>query len=191
MTTRSRRPVLQNLVVATAIALVGASCGDDGGAIDTGAPGSETSAPNPAGDDGSATVSIGIESFDFDQELVCIALGGAVSGSFRNDEGLEVSIDVPPEDWETSTTGDWNPPSLTLRDERDELNWRIFEANVELGELHPGTRAGEAVITDFAVDGAHSTGNGMAIDTWAIALASAEGNAVPEPVPLTFGFDCS
>lgn len=186
-----RRPRL--VVLLLAIVVIGAACGDDGSggatAVDTDTDtGSEPSEPGGSGS-GSATLTIGIEQFDFDQEMICIALGGAVSGTFRNDEGVEVNIDVPPEDWETSTTGDWEAPSLTLRDERDEMNWRIFEAGPEIATTYGDTAEG-AVITDFSVDGSHATGNGMAIDTFAVTRANAGGEA-PSPVPVTFGFECS
>lgn len=205
MTTNPEPRPSRFVVLLLAIVLIAAACGDDdsGGTTPVGDDGSQpagdgggetpadgTAAPDPSGSgSGSATLTIGIEQFDFDQELVCIALGGAVSGTFGNDEGVEVTIDVPPEDWETSTTGDWEAPSLTLRDERDEMNWRIFEAGPELATIYGDTAEG-AVITNFSVDGSHATGNGMAIDTFAITRANAGGEA-PSPVPVTFGFECS
>ena len=194
------------LVAALAAFVFAAGCGDDGDAAGDDAPAIDDGGGDDAASDadggqsdgtsssdgaGTATATIGGEQFDFDQELVCIALGGAVSGSFSDGEGVELSIDVPPEDWETSTTGDWEAPTLTLRDERDEENWRIFESGPSLEGLFPGTRVDEARITDFSVDGDHATGNGLVIDTWGITLAGVEGTPVPEPVPVTFGFECS
>ena len=202
----SRRPV----VCLLAFGLLAASCGDDtdstepiGGTADAAAgddapAADDGNAPSETGDDtadggtGTAVVTLATgEAFEFDQELVCIALGGAVSGSFRNDEGVEVSIDVPPEDWETSTTGDWEGPSLTLRDERDEMNWRIFEAGPSLAGLYLSTEVDKARITAFSVDGAHATGNGFVIDTFGVTRAGAEGSEPPTAVPVTFGFECS
>ncbi|MEQ8840395.1 MAG: hypothetical protein RIB98_05410 [Acidimicrobiales bacterium] len=209
MTTDPRSGFLRIVTPALALvlALTVAACGDDGDTTTA----SDDGTTVPAGDDstgggdgadggddssepttgtGSATLTIaGREQFNFEEELVCIALGGAVSGTFRNDEGVEVSIDVPPEDWETSTTGDWEAPSLTLRDERDEMNWRIFEAGPEIATTYPGAEG--AVITNFSVDGSHATGNGMAIDTFAFSRATADGGEAPQPVPVTFGFECS
>lgn len=201
MTTPTEPRPSRFVVLLLAIVMIAAACGDDdpGGATPVGDDGSQ-----PAGDDdgdeppeppsgsgdGGATVTIGIEQFDFEQEIVCIALGGAVSGSFSNGEGVEISIDVPPEDWETSTTGDWDPPSLTLRDERDEMNWRIFEAGPELATTY-GADAEDAVITNFSVDGSRATGNGMAIDTFAFTRSGVDGAEAPQPVPVTFGFECS
>lgn len=195
-TSESRPSRLVALLLATV--MIAAACGDDGesgetGPVDTGATtpaGDGTAAPAASGSgDGGATVTFGTgEEFEFDQELVCIGLGGALSGTFRNDEGVEVSIDVPPEDWETSTTGDWEAPSLTLRDERDEMNWRIFEAGPEVAAVYAG--AENALITDFSVDGSRASGGGMAIDTFAIALANAGGES-PQPVPIVFSFECS
>lgn len=202
----TQRRLARFAVLALAVVLIAVGCGDagdtdttapddagsDGGGVAT----DETTAPGDAGDtgaptgsgDGGATMSVGIESFDFDEELVCVAIGGAVSGTFRNEEGVEVSIDVPPEDWESDTTSDWEPPSLTLRDERDEINWRIFESAADLAETYP--EAAGAEITNFSVDGSHATGNGMAIDTFAITRAAAEGAEAPQLVPVTFGFEC-
>ena len=205
-TTEPRRSCLVALLLT--IVVLAAACGDDGdsgAATPSGADvttpsdddggassgGGET-APDPGGSgDGGALVTLVTgEEFEFDQELVCIGLGGALSGTFRNAEGVEVSIDVPPEDWETSTTGDWDPPSLTLRDERDELNWRIFEAGPDVATTY-GPAAEGAVITDFSVEGSRATGNGMAVDTFAISRAGADGSEPPSLVPIIFSFECS
>lgn len=209
--------LLRAIALAAVLVLVAAACGDDGDATDAGSSGDATGTdtgssdggdadgsgdPDPADssdgdggpslDAGTASVTLGTgEQFDFDQELICIGMGGAMSGTFLNSEGVEVSIDVPPEDWETSATGDWDPPSLTLRDERDPQDWRIFEAGPDLAATYADAGGDRAVITDWSTDGGRVTGNGFALDTYGVLQAGTEGTELPQPVPVFFAFECS
>ncbi|MDW3219115.1 MAG: hypothetical protein R8F63_10945 [Acidimicrobiales bacterium] len=198
------------LALFLGLMLVLAACGDDGDdgrtadpaddpepveTDDSGDDGTDDGADDgpsaPSGDAGALVTIFPVgEELTFPQELVCVALQGALSATFTDGAGLEMSIDLPVEDWESSTTVDWAPPSMTVRDERDELNWRIFESGPDIG-LAADVDASTAVINDFSIDGRRATGSGQMIDTFAVTTAAAGGTEMPTPVPFAFAVECA
>ena len=112
--------------VFAAITRALAGCGTSGGAgASAAAPGSSAKASAAKTDDGSAastnpndplgfgkdantaTVTVDGETYA-SSDLFCVALFGAM-GAHSVGSGLGVSIDLPPEDWESSGQ-DWEPP---------------------------------------------------------------------------------
>lgn len=192
-------------VVLLGLGFVLAACGDDddaggsagpadgqsdAGPTDDGDVATDDGPSAPSGDAGALVTIFPVgEELTFPQELVCVAIQGALSATFTDGAGLEMSIDLPVEDWESSTTVDWPPPSLTVRDERDELNWRIFESGPDIG-LAADVDASTAVINDFSIDGMRATGSGQMIDTFAVTAAAAGGTEMPTPVPFAFTVEC-
>ncbi|MEM7140963.1 MAG: hypothetical protein AAF548_08005 [Actinomycetota bacterium] len=212
MTIFSTRRLLAAVLLGVVLAL--AACGDDAdGDADAGSaeapdvqsdpePSAEADTSDPGGDGGDepATSSgdagalvtilpVG-EELAFPEELVCVAIQGALSATFTDGAGLEMSIDLPVEDWESSTTVDWSPPSLSVRDERDELNLRTFESGPDIG-LAAGVDTSDVLITDFTIEGTRATGGGRMIDTFAVTAANAGGTELPTSVAFAFAVECA
>lgn len=137
-----------------------------------------------------AIVTIGDEEFSSDQVVVCISLGGSVGGTFKSEAGdVEISIDVPPEDWETSSDG-WQAPSVRVRDERDPQNERGWEAGGETVSAFTGVPEGGSQVDSFSVDGSSASGTATFIDLNAVLIATAGGTDPPQPVTGTFEISC-
>jgi hypothetical protein len=154
--------------------------GDDGGGGDGG-----------GGDDGdgaaagSAVVTVDGETYTFDQEVVCIALGGAVGGSFFSTaDDISFDVDLPPTDWETRPADEgWGAPSVRLDDERDDLyvSWR---AGGEVVENSPGVPP-EVEVTSYEIDGASGSGEATVVEINRLGIDD------PVVAQMTFEFTCS
>jgi hypothetical protein len=171
--------------------------GDDNG-TESGAEGEEAESapeaePEPeqeAGGGERAVVTIGEEQFSSDQSVVCISLGGAVGGTFFNDAGdIEITIDVPPEDWQSSPD-DWQPPSVQVDDARDPQNERQWEAREQNATELTFVPEGASQVDSFSVSGSSASGSATFIDVDAAFVALAEGTDPPEPVTGTFEISC-
>jgi hypothetical protein len=127
-----------------------------------------------------ATVTIGDETFEAANELVCIGMGGALSANFQDDSGdVTVYIDLPPPDWETDTQSDWPPPSVRVDDDREDPISQWVSGDDTLAN------APETSVDDYQIDGKQATGSGTFVDIYPI-LSGGDG----EVVDGTFQFSC-
>jgi len=132
-----------------------------------------------------AVVTIGGERFEATEEIGCFALSGALSADFTSADGsVDISINLPPEDWATSTDS-WSPPSVRVDDNRDPDVLVQWEAG---SELFP--EVAEAQVLSFSVDGKQGSGSATMLDTFAVTVASANGDPKPEAQPATFEVAC-
>lgn len=185
--------------LAVVALLLAAGCGGDddadGGADQPGEGGTETGDEEP-GTDAAATgpagavVIIDGERYEANQELVCISLGGALSAQFQSGDGVTIGVDLPPEDWETSTTGDWDAPSLRVDDERDENMMRQYESGPDLGAGADEPAYAGVVVDSFRVDGRTASGSATVVDVFGVLLARGSGGPLPDPLPATFELTC-
>lgn len=131
-----------------------------------------------------ATATIGGETYDATQEVVCVMMGGALSAQFTNDDGtVTISVDVPPLDWESDTQSDWSPPSVRVDDERDEMAYRQWESGSDTLEMMEGAPA--AAVSSFDVDGNRASGEASFVDIFEVMTGAAE------PVDGTFEVTCA
>ncbi len=155
-----------------------------------GEPGGDSEEPDSGGTgEKRAVVVIGDERFEFDMSSACVSIGGAVGGTgFTADGSVRVEIDIPPEDWETSSDG-WGAPSIRVRDERDESVERDWEAGgsniANYEELRDIVR-----VDSFSTTGVQASGTATFIDLQAYMVAGGSGDSLPEPVTGTFDINC-
>lgn len=161
---------------AAALALTVIGCGDgdgDGGAEEA-ADGDVAGAADGEGDassdeasadgatDGAsvgASVTIGGQTYTALEELVCVRLGGALSAQFADrDAGITIDVDLPPEDWETDTGEDWDPPSVRV-DVGDEAQLQAGNSDIVVGMP-------ETAVTAYTIDGTHASGQGDFVDVF-------------------------
>lgn len=174
------------IVPTTAADDSGDGNGDDGN-DDNGDDGGEADSPSGDGPgEERAIVTIGDETFEFELSTVCLTMGGAIAGSGRNADGdVDVSIDIPPEDWETSSDDGWEPPSIRVDDDRDPQDERSWRAG---GEVVAGMQGieGRSQVDSFSTDGSRSTGTATFTD---INQFMVDPDAT-EPVTGTFDIQC-
>jgi len=194
----SSRSVRRLAVIAVAAAALFAACGDDDttGEPATGAPATTsgesapatdavdptTTAPAPSGRAGAA-VAIGGEEYALEQQVVCVAMGGAIGAQFRNADGtLTFHVDLPPPGWESSGDG-WEPPSVRFDDEREDayLQW---EAGGEVLAGMTGVPDGVAV-TEYSIDGRAASGSATVVDLTSVMVGE------PATAELTFEVACT
>ena len=186
---------------ATASMIVLAACGGSGESSEpTATPGQSSASPTsentqPVGSNGganTAVVTIGDQRYDFSMSgglgRQCLKLFGFVGGAGSAADGsdIQLSIEVPPEDWE-SRRDDYGPPQIRVDDEVNNRDWRaggdIVEQDARLSEA-------DSRVTDFTNNGTSASGTAMFIDYTAFNVALASGRDAPEPVPGTFEIDC-
>jgi hypothetical protein len=173
-------------VVVRAIALIlmvaGVACGGDGD--DTETPLASTATEDTATEDadsaggaGRVSVTVGAETFEFDEINLpgCVRIGGQVSGSasMTNAE-IAVNFTIPPEDWETNDNFR-DPPSIAVLD-------RSSDPAVRWGA---GGGVGGSV-DSYAIDSGSVSGNAT-FRSEAITFAS---GFVSETTSGTFEIDC-
>jgi hypothetical protein len=192
-------------IIAIGTVLVVAACSSGGGSVPT-SPSGGTNGPDaatpetasgppdagPGGaslnpeelvdqfrDEGSsAVVVVGDQRFEFDG-LYCVNIGGAMAAL---SVGVipSVDIEVPPEDWATSTTQDWDPPSISI--DIDEPDMQLVAGGDFLSSL-PKFQPGMSQVDDFSTDGYHATGTATFVDI-------ADFTADLVPVAGTFEVTC-
>jgi hypothetical protein len=140
-------------------------------------------------------VTIGDTTYEADLSTdftVCISMGGAVgaAGPIPGIDGGSINVDIPPEDYETSTDQGWEPPSVRVDLGEDEngvpVSWR---ASPEVAEFWPEF-AGTSQVDSFTVDGASASGTATFIDDFGIQLFLAGQGDEPQPVQGTFAVSC-
>lgn len=165
----------------------GSGSGEDGdaGSDDAGSDdaASDDSADAPATASG-ALVTVGGEEFTFDQEIVCVDMGGAVGASFASSSAdIAFDVSLPPEDWESRPEEGWDPPSVRLDDDRLDVpvSWR---AGGEVVEGMTGIPS-EVAVTSFSVDGSSGAGTATVVDINSVGITD------PVVSEMTFEFSCS
>ena len=171
--TRSRS-LLSAIALAFLVSFL-AACGDDDDSSASGGENSEDvgggedagnddgGGNTDDGDDGGsggavgATVTVGDTTYTATEELVCVQLGGALSAQFSDrDAGIDINIDLPPEDWESDTAEDWDPPSVRV-DVGDEAQ---FESGNQLGIVGMP----ETAVSSYTIDGRTGSGEAEFVD---------------------------
>lgn len=174
------------------------ACGgddDDGG--DIGLPGDSGS--NANGDDESsdgngagakrAVVTIGDETFEADMSTLCLAAFGAVGGvGYTEDGTVEVRIDLPPEDWETSDDDGWDPPRVEVFDERGD-GQLLWTADVDIVTRYPGLE-GKSQVDSYSLEDGGGSGTATFIELNQYGLFDIGSAEEPEPITGSFEIDC-
>ncbi|MEX2080490.1 MAG: hypothetical protein WEC33_02650 [Dehalococcoidia bacterium] len=182
----------------------GDGSGDDGSGDDNGDDGSgDDNGDDGSGDDngdddgetgldfgsGMAVVTIGEERFEFEitgdlASGVCRDVFGALQISATSSDGRDIRLDaiLPPEDWATYDDNRYDPPSIGILDDSEQLR-RDFRANEALEEFEGG---GMSQVHSFERDGLTASGTATFIDSWAVVLGGD-----PDPVQGTFALDCT
>lgn len=179
---RSRRTLLILSTLATA-ALIAAGCGGDSDDSSASTPAAEsaTSASADAGTDDTssddaesaneaestddaaeesaapasagATVTIDGETFTAVTEVICLTIGGAVSGSWTDGGEISIDIDMPPNDNDDPS---W---VATIRVDDDNDPTRQFRADAEfVGTLNIANPE-LSMVSSYAIDGSSVSGS--------------------------------
>lgn len=176
------------------------SDGDDTGSDDTGSDGGDTGSDDNAGGDaepageaaaaGTATVTIGDVTYVADQQVVCVQIGEAIGGSWNDSAGdISISIDLPPQDWETSPDG-WSAPTVRVDDDAQADGPLQYQANPEMAGLLGLDDVGDSMVTSWRVDGSSASGSGLFVEFFGSMGAAATGDDPPAPVEGTFSLTC-
>lgn len=164
-----------------------ADAGEGEGESESGS-GNDAAAVTDAPAAGTATVTIGDATFVADQQVVCVQIGDAIGGSWNDGADIAISIDLPPQDWETSPDG-WTAPSVRVDDDRDQAAVAQFQANPEMAAmLSVGEDA--SMVTSWAVDGSSASGTGVFVEFFGSMAAISTGEDPPAPVEGTFSLTC-
>lgn len=138
-----------------------------------------------ASETGSATVTIGDETFEFSLAGTktvdgttyvgrCQTLFGMIiaSGFVADDRDITVDMEVPPVDWETYEDDRFDPPAVEVEDNENNADW-IADVGVEFAT---GSGVGE-----FVQEGATASGSAIFVNQW---------DPDSDPVEGTFEVDC-
>lgn len=153
--------------MAVVLVLAAAACGgDDDDAADSDGGGNDAEAPTDGGGaDVGASVTVDGITYEATEELVCIARGGYVGGSFTNADGtIEINIDVSPEPEE--------PNGVRVDDSSDPADKVQWESGGDVVELHDEFRD-VAQVTGSTVGDRGATGTATFIDTTKLADGTA------------------
>lgn len=152
-------------------------------------------APEVSSGEQMLVVTIGDTTYEADLSsdfTVCISMGGAIgaAGPIPEIDGGSIDVDIPPEDYETSTDQGWEPPSIRVDLGEDEngvpIGWR---AGPEVTDLFPDY-AGKSQVDSFSIDGASASGTATFIDDFQILLFQQGQVEEPQPVQGTFAVSC-
>jgi hypothetical protein len=140
----------------------------------------DTPAPASDGAPGEdvAVVSVGDTRYEFDVSTLCLSAFGTLGAAGRASDGSDVdlSLDLPPENWQTRSDSDWKPPSVWVNDDANNLDWRAG------GEVVTSFGVDENLsrVTSFDIDGSRASGTAVFIDfskvTLGQVLESVEGS---------------
>lgn len=153
------------------------SNGDDGNGDDNGNGGG----PSGGVEENRAVVTIGDRTYEFDLSVQCLSLFGnmAAAGTAVDGSDVDLTLGLPPEDWETSEE-DWDPPYVRVDDDENDLNWRAG-GDVVVDMVEEGT----SQVDSFTHDGQRASGTATFIDLYAV-----QRQENPDPVQGTFEFAC-
>ena len=165
------------VLFVASLALVLSSCGSSSGEdsspeADSSAAGETTAAPAgettttegdapPAGPVG-AQVTVGDETFEATNVGSCLGVGDTFSAQFFNDdESVTISLELPPEGWESQPEGINNPPSIQVFDSQGDVQVSWLSGEAEFGnseavsevgtysfDVEAGTAQGDATFVD-------------------------------------------
>ena len=144
---------------------------------------------------GKAVVTVGDQTYEADLTgslTVCISMGGALaaSGPIDGIDGGRIDIDIPPEDYETSSDDGWEPPSVQVDLGEDDNGVPIgWTAGPVVAEFYPDF-AGVSQVDSFSVDGASASGTATFIDDFQIMLFNGGQAEEPQPVQGSFEVSC-
>lgn len=112
---------------------------------------------------GTATVEVGDIKYEFDLNILCISMFGAmgVAGQALDASAVTVDADFPPEGWETSAE-DWEPPSISIDDDERDIRW---EAGGVATEMYP---EGSSQVDSFTADGRLAVGEATFVNSYTI-----------------------
>lgn len=112
---------------------------------------------------GTATVEIGEIRYDFDLDILCLSMFGAmgVAGGATDGSAVTVDADFPPAGWETSNE-EWDPPSISIDDDVRDIGW---QAGGVATDMYP---AGSSQIDSFTADGQLAAGEATFVNTYTI-----------------------
>lgn len=132
-----------------------------------------------AGD--TAVVTIAGERYEFTL-LQCLQFGGALGGVGRAADGSDITvrIDLPPPGWEDNRD-DWEPPSVTVKDDVKEMDWA---AGGEVIEGFATVSNEQSNVDSYVIDGKRGSGTANFVDLNQVL----RGNV--EPVQGTFEIAC-
>ena len=121
---------------------------------------------------GTGTVEIGDITYEFDLNILCLSMAGAMGVVGEASDGSSVSVDAdfPPEGWETSGE-DWEPPSITVGDDERDVNW---QSGGVAADMYP---EGSSQIDSFSNDGRLAVGEATFVNSYTFGdeLVVAEG----------------
>lgn len=110
---------------------------------------------------GTGTVAVGDTKYEFDLNILCLSMAGAMGIAGQSSDGSPVSVnaDFPPEGWE-SDGEDWDPPSLAIDDDEMDARW---VAGGDVGSAYP---EGSSVVSSFSSDGRLAVGEASFVNVY-------------------------
>lgn len=127
-----------------------------------------------------AVVTIGDDRYEF-SDLYCVSMGGAMGATSAGGDP-QVSIDLPPLDWETSNE-EWDAPSIRVSGDDPYFDMQAGGDTMAADErVDPGS----SQVDSFESDGYHAKGEATFIDATAVVVSED-----PEPVTGTFEVTCA
>jgi hypothetical protein len=158
---------------------------DDESAADAEEAGVPDAIANLASETGSATVTIGDETFEFSLAGTktvggtthvgrCETLFGMIIGSgfVTDDRDITLDLEVPPVDWDTYEDERFDPPAVEVEDNETNADWVADVGD----EFTAGSGVGE-----YEQEGATASGSATFVNSW---------DPESEPVEGTFEVDC-
>ncbi len=131
-----------------------------GGGDATGEPSVNPDDPLGFGEEeATAVVIIDGQRYEF-ANLYCVNIGGAMSAASVGGDP-KVDFGIPPEDWETSTTQDWDPPSIRLQVDEPRTDYR---AGGDVLDLLPDFQPGMSQVDSFTTDGYRASGSATFVE---------------------------
>lgn len=157
------------------------SNGDNGNGDDNGDD-NGNGGPTGGVEENRAIVTIGDRSYEFDLSVQCLSLFGnmAAAGSAVDGSDVNLTLGLPPEDWETDTDNEWDPPYVRVSDDENDLDWRAG-GDVVVDMVDEGT----SQVDSFTHDGQRASGSATFIDLYAVLRGES-----PEPIQGSFEFAC-
>jgi len=138
-----------------------------------------------ASETGSATVTIGDQTFEFSLAGTstnegtthigrCESFFGMVMGNGFAADGRDITVgmEIPPVDWETYEDERFDPPSIEVEDEENNASWVADQGN----DFVSGSSVGE-----YELEGVTASGSATFVNQWATDA---------EPVEGSFEIDC-
>ncbi len=127
--------------------------------------------------DATAVVVIGDQRYEF-SGLYCVTMGGALGAKSVGGDPT-VSIDLPPQDWETSAEG-WDPPAVVVSIDDP---YAKYSADPQAAEYLTNIKPGMSQVDSFTTDGYQASGAASFVDV-------ADFSSGPVSITGTFEVSC-